>query len=216
LAGVLDDVLRRLLPPWVAVHVVAFDERAPAAGVALPPEIARAVPRRRAEFIAGRTCARAALAAAGGDPAHDLPIGPLRAPQWPAGFVGSITHAAGFAAAAVAPSSRSRGLGIDLERTLSPTDVERLAATLAHPGELALASLTALFAAKEALFKALAPHVGRYFDFLDVAAVAAAADRLTFLQRCDLSAEFPAGATHEARVATAGDAWLVAAVHLAI
>lgn len=207
----LDDVLRRLLPPWVAVHVAAYDERAPAAGE-LPPEVARAVPKRRAEFIAGRACARAALAAAGGDGGASIPIGPLRAPQWPPGFVGSITHAAGVAAAAVAPSSRTRALGIDLEVMPAPADV---AATVATPAELALAPLTALFACKEALFKALAPRVGRYFDFLDVAAIAGAGDRLTFRQLGDLSTEFPAGTLHEAAFAAAGDRWMVAAVHLA-
>lgn len=209
----IDDVLRRMLPPWVAVHTLAYDEREGSddGGRPLPPEVARAVPRRRAEFAAGRRCARAALHAAGGPADADIAIGPLRAPVWPAGFVGSITHAAGIAAAAVAPASRTRALGIDIERIIGPGDVERLAPTLARPDELAVAPLTALFAAKEALFKALAPRVGRYFDFLDVAAVSATSLRLLV----DLSAEFPAGTTFAARFAAVPENWMVAAVHLA-
>jgi enterobactin synthetase component D len=210
---VIDDVLRRMLPPWVAVRTLAYDELGGSDddGRPLPPEVARAMPKRRAEFAAGRRCARAALHAAGGPADADIAIGPLRAPVWPPGFVGSITHAAGIAAAAVAPASRSRALGIDLERIIGPGDVERLAPTLARPDELTLAPLTALFAAKEALFKALAPRVGRYFDFLDVAAVTP--DTLRLL--VDLTPEFPAGTELTARFATAGDHWMVAAVHLA-
>ena len=86
-----------------------------------------------------------------------------------------------------------------------------MAPTLARPDELALAPLTALFAVKEALFKALAPRVGRYFDFLDAAAVTPASLRLLV----DLSAEFPAGTTFDAHHAAVGDEWMVAVVHLA-
>ena len=51
-------------------------------------------PRRRAEFTAGRACARTALARLG------LPTAPVLAgragePRWPAGVTGSITHCAG-------------------------------------------------------------------------------------------------------------------------
>ena len=74
----------------------------------------RAVPRRRAEFAAGRRCARAALARIGIPPAPLL-RGEDREPLWPDGAVGSITHCAGYVAAAVAATEVMLSVGIDAE-----------------------------------------------------------------------------------------------------
>jgi len=46
---------------------------------------------------------------------------PDRRPQWPEEIVGSITHTAGFSAAAVGQRSRFAGIGIDAERVGSVT-----------------------------------------------------------------------------------------------
>jgi hypothetical protein len=62
--------------------------------------MASAVPRRRAEFAAGRACARAALRRLGIN-GWPLLVGSKREPLWPAGVVGSITHTDGLVAAAV-------------------------------------------------------------------------------------------------------------------
>ena len=45
--------------------------------------------------------------------------GPDRAPQWPPGFVGSMTHTARFAAVAVLRESMARSVGIDVEVELA-------------------------------------------------------------------------------------------------
>lgn len=88
------------------------------ASAALFPEeaaaIARAVPARRAEFQAGRQAARAALLKAGAMPAA-IPMRADRAPIWPTGFTGSISHSAGVAVAVAAASPPTRALGLDLE-----------------------------------------------------------------------------------------------------
>jgi hypothetical protein len=58
------------------------------------------VPKRQAEFVAGRICAREALTGWG----HDnvvVGIGAHREPIWPQGLLGSITHCADYAAAVV-------------------------------------------------------------------------------------------------------------------
>ncbi|WP_093711612.1 4'-phosphopantetheinyl transferase family protein [Actinacidiphila alni] len=88
-------------------------------GAPLFPEeaaaVAKAVARRRAEYAAGRACARAALAALGHEPGP-IPRDPDRgAPVWPAGVVGSITHCDGYRAAAVARTTDVHTLGIDAE-----------------------------------------------------------------------------------------------------
>jgi 4'-phosphopantetheinyl transferase EntD len=99
--------------------------------------------------------------------------------------------------------------------------VESSAAIIARPPELALfapagnhaLAFTTVFAAKEALFKCLAPLVGRYFDFLDVEAIAASPDQLRLQLRVDLHAELRATQCFDVQIARF-EAWVVAGVWL--
>jgi len=139
-----------------------------------PASIQRSVPKRQAEFLAGRICARAALHRLDGQPCVPA-IGEDRAPVWPAHISGSITHSTGRAAAIVARKDHWQGLGMDLENLLDPERAERLASEILTPPELLrmattrrddralLVSLT--FSVKESLFKALYPIVGQRFYF---------------------------------------------------
>jgi 4'-phosphopantetheinyl transferase EntD len=111
-AGLIAD----LLPP--AVAAVESAGHLPEPGLVLFP-VEEAVmytagPRRRAEFAAGRLCARAALARLGVPAAPILP-GPAGQPRWPAGVTGSITHCAGYRACAVARTMDVAAIGIDAE-----------------------------------------------------------------------------------------------------
>ena len=76
-----------------------------------------------AELRAGRVYAKRALAMIGIENV-DLPVGPDRAPRWPEGVVGSLTHVRGLngshVAAAVGWARDIRGLGIDVEYTMAP------------------------------------------------------------------------------------------------
>jgi enterobactin synthetase component D len=141
-----------------------------------------AVPKRRAEFLAGRFAARTALAALGVDstPGRDAEGRPV----WPVGVVGSITHGAGRALCAVASSRDVRGVGIDVERWMSASTKEELLARICDDSERAVlarlrtpepASVTVAFSAKESLYKCLFPHVGRFMDFSAAAVVDARA-----------------------------------------
>ena len=170
------SLLASLLPAEVVLRQVWI---ADVCGIPHPEEavaVARAVPKRQKEFAAGRACARAALRALCG---HEVPVpaGPDRAPIWPAGVVGSITHDDVLCAAAVARRSQTAGLGIDVEllSRFSP-DLE---AMVCLPGELARwpacteatmrhNMLAAIFTAKEALFKAQYPLTQAWLDFSDV------------------------------------------------
>lgn len=125
--------------------------------------IARAVPRRRAEFAAGRRAARAALGALGLPP---LPL-PRRAegpPLWPPGVTGSITHGGGHVLAAVCSPDRAVALGLDLEPLL-PLD-EALRPAIAAPEEGG--DLLRLFCAKEAAGKAQFALSGRVLGLGDL------------------------------------------------
>jgi 4'-phosphopantetheinyl transferase EntD len=94
-----------MISALVPAPVVAFEEFGDVPHEArFPGEeklVANAVEVRRTEFITARRCARRALAALGHAPAPLRP-GPHREPLRPSGFAGSITHCAGYRAAAVA------------------------------------------------------------------------------------------------------------------
>ena len=84
--------------------------------------IEHAVDKRRREFIAGRTCARRAMAALGEPPAPILQ-GEDRAPIWPQSLVGCITHTdtrCAVAIARVADGFRSLGLDIEPATAIKP------------------------------------------------------------------------------------------------
>src|ERR687896_1732938 len=76
--------------------------------------VASAGAERRREFGTVRWCARTALRQLGVPAVPILPNGD-RAPRWPVGVVGSMTHCVGYRAAAVARSAELRALGIDAE-----------------------------------------------------------------------------------------------------
>ncbi|GAB6041850.1 4'-phosphopantetheinyl transferase superfamily protein [Endothiovibrio diazotrophicus] len=170
--------------------------------VALPDSVAGAVAKRKAEFLAGRLCARRALVLSGFEETA-VAVGEGRAPRWPAGAVGSITHTEGVAAAVVARGDAFAGLGIDYERVVPPQTADEVAAMIltvgdrrfppALPGWSAERFFTTIFSLKESLFKALYPRVGRFFDF-QAAELCALAEEEAVLRLLEpLSAEFPRG-----------------------
>jgi 4'-phosphopantetheinyl transferase EntD len=142
-------------------------------GISLPRHIERSARRRKAEYLAGRCMARAGLAALG--ISHgDVHTSVDRAPCWPHGIVGSITHTHRYALCSVASSSRFHAIGIDIEHIVSPSSlrgVDRMVLSLNEASYLRFLGLpdefsfTLGFSAKEALFKALYPHVKNFFDF---------------------------------------------------
>jgi len=142
-------------------HVTGPDGLWPDEAVA----VAKAIPKRQAEFAAGRRAARDALRNLGEGPVA-LPVGPRRAPVWPEGIVGSISHDAGHAIAAVARQDRARGLGIDLTEAAALPGETR-ASILPHAEEQGFDPLQARagFSAKESLFKALFPLTETFFGF---------------------------------------------------
>ncbi|MEV4532592.1 4'-phosphopantetheinyl transferase superfamily protein [Asanoa sp. NPDC049518] len=172
-------MLADLLPPGaVAVERRDDDDPAPLFPVE-EAAVAGAVAKRRQEFATTRRCARDALALLG-LPAVPLPRGPNGGPVWPDGIVGSLTHCAGYRAAAVARASDVPGLGIDAEPDEPlPAGVLDLVsdpderAGLPEGGGPCWDRL--LFCAKEALYKAWSPLTGRWLGF-EEARVAFSAD----------------------------------------
>ena len=137
--------------------------------------VAGAADRRRAEFLAGRACARSCLDALG---FGDAPVlrGERGMPIWPEGAIGSISHSGTIGIAVVAANVTAQSIGIDVEQQRAVTDEvqdllfrpeerERLALL---PQEERRAAATLMFSAKEAFYKAQFP-IGRVFvDYRDV------------------------------------------------
>jgi 4'-phosphopantetheinyl transferase EntD len=183
------------LVPRVVATAEAFEDR-PA--MLFPEEceaVGRAVESRRREFATARACARVALGRLGLNPAP-IARGPGGAPCWPDGIVGSVTHCAGYRAAAVAREQRVVAIGVDAEPN-EPLPDGVLGVVAAPRERAALEALSGrrasvawdrlLFSAKEAVYKAWFPLTQRWLDFGDVL-VALDADQRTFGVRVRVAA----------------------------
>ena len=104
----------------------------PEAGFALPDHLARAVPKRRAEYLAGRFLARQLLAPLGF--ADFTARGEDRAPQWPPGIAGALSHNSDTALCAVHRESGLGGVGLDVETLLSDVRAEELWGAIVSAG----------------------------------------------------------------------------------
>jgi enterobactin synthetase component D len=142
---------------------------------------------RQCEFHLGRAIA-AAMLREEGSASEVVGVGEDRAPQWPAGFIGTISHSSALLGVATArqeslnrelgSSHGPSGIGMDIEPLIQGTsldDVRRFC--LCDDERRACRSLgaamegwgvTTIFSAKEALFKCLYPIVRTFFDFCDV------------------------------------------------
>ncbi|MGH3492268.1 MAG: 4'-phosphopantetheinyl transferase family protein [Sciscionella sp.] len=168
-------MMAEILPEVLAVVETRADV---CEGVLLPAEravIANAVHKRRTEFATVRWCARQAMVGLGVEPVAVLP-GERRAPCWPAGVLGSMTHCAGYRAAALAREDDCIAVGIDaevhaelpegvLEAVSSRAERKHLAALGATHPEVHWDRL--LFSAKESVYKSWFPITRRWLGFED-------------------------------------------------
>ncbi|HVR64752.1 MAG TPA: 4'-phosphopantetheinyl transferase superfamily protein [Polyangia bacterium] len=145
-------------------------------------------PARAVSWAGGRLALHAALAAlaAGGGAAIDAGVAILGdargAPVLPAGATGSISHKDSLAVAIAAVLDGARLVGIDLEE-LRPGRPDIASRVLTPAEQAALAGLDEAarraevlrrFAAKEAVYKALAPALQRIIGFPEVVTARAA------------------------------------------
>ncbi|HTF48232.1 MAG TPA: 4'-phosphopantetheinyl transferase superfamily protein [Pseudonocardia sp.] len=166
-------MIEKLLPAGVACAEAFTDVAESLMYPEEAAEVAKAVEKRRREFGTARHCARRAMAELGVAPAPVLP-GERREPIWPAGVVGSMTHCAGYRAAALALAEGMHSIGIDAEPHAPLPD--GVLGAIARDEELPrLAKLAAaepsvhwdrmLFCAKESVYKAWFPLARRWLGF---------------------------------------------------
>jgi 4'-phosphopantetheinyl transferase EntD len=131
--------------------------------------VGSSVEARRASGTA-RILARDLLARLG-FPRCALPKGPTGSPLWPVGITGSLSHNDGIAVAAVGSARGFGSIGIDIESAepLAP-DMIDLVATAHEQLEIVNDPLRGklLFAAKEAVYKAVHPLDGLFLEFHDI------------------------------------------------
>jgi 4'-phosphopantetheinyl transferase EntD len=206
-------MLKSILPPIVAVHEGPIGD---IAGPLWSQERALcegAVDKRQREFAAGRVLAHRALADLGAPEGPLLAVGDSRAPAWPSGFIGAISHTNDYAAAVVASTANLSGIGVDIEHwdrlhdrieghILSPGEATRELARLEGPQRQIAAAL--VFSAKESFYKCQHPLTGVKLGFTDADVeidVARAGFRLTLLRQAGALAQ---GRVFQGRCVVAG------------
>lgn len=186
-------------------------------GLTLPEKLTTAIAKRRLEFLAGRFCAQAALAGLGIGAQDTLEISQSKAPKWPTGVIGSITHTKNYAAAVVGKSTTWQGLGIDSEVIVEdskPTSLIKHVCIdgefekLARDYEMGISELfTLIFSAKESLFKAINPIVNKFFGFKGASLDRLSPEEGSFIVRLQttLSPGFQAGYEYKGYYTTTGN-----------
>lgn len=179
LAAVCEDVggwIDRRFSTGVALETANITDQTE---VLFPEEraVVRSSPQhRRAEFSTARMCARSALARLGG-PQASLPAGPHGGPDWPQGYIGSLSHCHDAAVALVAKERHFASVGVDIEG-VSPIPgrlAERIA-TAAEQTMLAQLSRTepsvswtlVLFSAKESAYKCYSQAASQRISLRDI------------------------------------------------
>ncbi len=171
----LAIAIRSMFPCDCAISAECFPTTVDALFPSEMESVSKAVAVRRSEFAAGRIAARRALAEIG-RPHAEIPAGADRAPRWPTGTIGSISHAGGVAVAVVAATATIKAIGIDIE-IMDAVRPELwplvLSADERHwlrrqPAAEQIRWATAVFSAKEAFYKFQYPLTGQWLDFLDV------------------------------------------------
>lgn len=168
----LQSLAQGIFPDGVEVSIAfpwdAPDDLWPEEAACLP----KALDKRLREFAAGRRAARVAMRALG-HPANAILHGADRAPVWPEGLVGSISHTDDLCLSALASASRFSSLGLDLEEDADlPCEIWQDVCTITERAWLSvqpeamrgrLARL--IFCAKECAYKLQYPTSGQMLDF---------------------------------------------------
>ena len=170
-----ESLMRSLLPPDICVAETTGDF-----GHLRDAEreyFASAVPKRVREATTARSCARLALKRLylREPELTEPPTAPVFVPRadgspaWPAGVVGSMTHCAGYRAAAVGSAHRYAGVGIDVEPAVPLSAAVQELIVRDEERRFAFGVYSkVLFSAKEAALKTWYPLGFRGFDVSDI------------------------------------------------
>lgn len=170
-------------------------------GLTFPRSLIAAVFKRRAEYLAGRYAAQQLLRDSGCY--EPVVLGADRAPQWPSGWRGSISHTDRWAIAVISPASVPWKPGIDIESARAD-DLSESAELFVTPAEYNLLTGNGMqhdialllgFSMKESLYKSLYPQVKYLFGFdaAEIYQIDPCRQRVALRLTQTLTPEFPAG-----------------------
>lgn len=132
------------------------------------------------QHLLGRYCIKKILKSFGKEDDAYIGKNPDGTPQWPTGFVGSVTHTKNYVAAVMAKKNDVLSIGIDAELIEHKNVADEITDLILTPEEiinhkekytdlLDFPSYTLLlFSAKESIFKCFYPLVQKFFNFTDV------------------------------------------------
>ena len=170
--SILAQTARILLPASIGIAVIDPRVQTITASHLKMYSLAKMVPSRQREFVAGRTAAHAAMIEIGQTP-QPIPMGNDRAPIWTKGLVGSISHTAEFCIALVGLQTQFAALGVDLEPN-APLDKDLIPEILTKNEADWLARqplndqpylVRLIFSAKECAYKCQYPLTRQIFGF---------------------------------------------------
>ncbi|MFU9136465.1 4'-phosphopantetheinyl transferase family protein [Erwinia tasmaniensis] len=229
-AHFLGDISRTALPDFPALtlfqlgyspevyHPTLFTTL----DIPFPARLQRAVNKRQAEYLASRYLVRQALSHYGVE-RYILSNDAQRAPVWPAGIVGSLSHTRHCVSLLLASADCALLPGVDCEEVMQGKTAQELASTIVNDEERQLLeqsslpfamALTAAFSLKESLYKALFPSLRQFMHFSDAEIVfcSSRAERVTLRLRKDFSPRFPAGCEFSGHTLTDGShllSWVI-------
>lgn len=181
-----------------------FDERLfVACDIPSPTHLNKAVRKRRAEYLASRMVVRNALSRMGIEAAI-LSNDADRAPVWPVGISGSLSHSHQSIAVLLSRRENRLLLGVDCETILRAETAEQMQSVIVTPEEkqrllesgLPFATaLTLAFSIKESLYKALFPLLRQAMDFraAEITALFPATGQVQLRLTDSFASDFPAG-----------------------
>ncbi|MFT5591808.1 MAG: 4'-phosphopantetheinyl transferase EntD [Oceanicoccus sp.] len=139
--------------------------------------ILQAKPKRQASYYYGRDCAHKALSNL--KCTKKVSMGAFNEPIWPKGFIGSISHTDQLAVAVTIKDVRIKGVGIDIENTLSQSNAGLIFNSVLTSEEASVFEshflpsshlnhtqlLTVIFSVKESFYKAAFTRVKRILEY---------------------------------------------------
>jgi len=190
-------------------HVVAYrDSLFDHFEIAFPPQLRNAVAKRRSDYLAGRLCAQRVMKLLGLNKAQsNVLIGANQEPIWPIGVVASISHTADIAVCIGTTRPNVLGIGVDIEKEICSDVAEQIKQQVIGTDEDMVIQahferynqgLTAVFSAKESIYKAMYQLVGCFFDFSAMKLVRVGANQMVFSAAQAISDHFQVG--HRIRV----------------
>lgn len=171
--------------------------------IAPPSSFEKMVPKRRSEYLAGRVCAVNAMSEVSHSQHHQVESDKQsRAPRWPEGLVGSISHSSNHAIACVAKKQHYISIGIDVETIFDSKAAKALADQILTNKERSLNhnmkfnDLTTLaFSAKEAAYKAIYNDAKFVFGFNAMALISSTPTTFKLEVQQNLSPKWKLGST---------------------